>query len=574
MKNKIIITALIFSFLSLSLNAGVNIKNGNFYVSYTDLMLKKYKSAFKDITRTYNSKSTEIGLFGYGWGTKFETSITVYPDGTLLVKEYGAGGKTIYSSNFISSDLTQLMIDDLIEIMQTEGDLELDPTSITNQIKKLKNNIEYRLQTWDNYVEKGLLENPTDFPLGSEWESFTRGNQKITLTAEGFIRNKKNKNEKEVFNLEGNLIRYDLGNGEFTILEYTNKILSKMITGDGTILNFETNDDGFVSRIYIESEENSNISKYDTTNSNYKYTNNTLILSRNSYTYEYAYDDLKNLTKIIYNYVRAKSVKEDAMLIAYHPKTSYTKSITSRDGSVVAYEYPTFFKEDGTKDDFHYATKVTKTGYNGNLITNTYEYFIGTKENGGTYSKKIISTINGIKTATEYDEICSNPIQIYRGRHTTNFKYNNRCLLVEKTSTRGDSVYMKYHPTSEKITYVKNDDGTYEFTYDENLNLNYVEKDKEDWVQLVYNEKGKIISMTDGSTTSEKGRTLTFEYNKLGKPNKIVLKDVGTINVIYDNYGEIEKIESESGHKMAMQVTQAFQSLLQLVKPSGVNLNM
>ncbi len=163
MKNKIIINILIFSFLSFGLKAGVNIKNGNFYISYSDVLLKKYKSAFKDITRTYNSKSTEIGLFGYGWGTKFETSITVYPDGTLQVKEYGAGGKTIYSSNFISSDLTQLMIDDLIDAMQTEGDLELDPTSITNQIKKLKTNIEYRLLVWDKYVKKGLLENPTDF---------------------------------------------------------------------------------------------------------------------------------------------------------------------------------------------------------------------------------------------------------------------------------------------------------------------------------------------------------------------------------------------------------------------------
>ncbi|WP_139058976.1 DUF6531 domain-containing protein [Polaribacter vadi] len=569
MKNKIIINIFIFSFLSFGLKAGVNIKNGNFYISYTDVLLKKYKSAFKELTRTYNSKSTEIGLFGYGWGTKFETSITVYPDGTLQVKEYGAGGKTIYSSNFISSDLTQLMIDDLIEVMQTEGDLELDPTSITNQIKKLKNNIEYRLKTWDKYVEKGLLENPTDFPLGSEWESFTRGNQKITLTAEGFVRNQKNKNEKEIFNLDGKLIHYEFGNGEFTTLEYTNKVLSKMITGDGTNLIFESNKDGFITKIYFDGEKKNRYAEF-------KYTENSLIYSEDIAGNQYAfdYDEKKNLTKILYNPVRLEGIEEDALLVTYHPKTSYTKSVTSRDGSIVSYEYPTFFKEDGTKDDHHYATKVTKKGYNGKLITNTYEYFIGTKENGGTYSKKIITTINGIKTSTEYDEICSNPIQISRGRHTTNFKYNNRCLLIEKTSTKGDSIYMKYHPTSEKITYVKNDVGTYEFTYDDNLNLTYVEKDKEDWVQLVYNEKGKIISMTDGSTISEKGRTLTFEYNKLGKPIKIVLKDVGEINVVYNNSGEIERVESESGHKMALQVTQAFQSLLALVKPSGVNLGM
>ena len=51
MKNKILINILIFSFLSFGLKAGVNIKNGNFYISYTDVLLKKYKSAFKELTR-------------------------------------------------------------------------------------------------------------------------------------------------------------------------------------------------------------------------------------------------------------------------------------------------------------------------------------------------------------------------------------------------------------------------------------------------------------------------------------------------------------------------------------------
>ncbi|MBU3011395.1 hypothetical protein KO506_08275 [Polaribacter vadi] len=569
MKNKTIINLLIIALISFSLNAGVNLKNGNFYISYTDVLLKNYNSAFKKITRTYNSKSTEIGLFGFGWGTKFETSITVYPDGTLRVKEYGAGGKTVYSSNFISDDLTQLMIDDLIEIMQEEGDLEMNPTAITNQINTLKNDINTRLDKWDKYVKKGLLEYPTDFPIGSEWESFTRGNQKITLTKEGFVRNQKNKNEREVFNTNGKLIKYDLGDGNFTILEYTNNTISKMITGDGTELIFETNKDGFVTKIYfknIDSEKSSS----------YKYDDNTLIYNKDiAYNhYGYTYDENKNLTKILYNPVRQLGQKEDVQLMSYHPKTSYIKSITDRKGDTISYEYPIFYKEDGTKDDNHYATKVTKKGYNEKLITNIYEYFIGAKGNGETYSKKIITTINGIKTATEYDEICSKPIEISRGKHTTNFKYNNRCLLIEKHSTKGDSIAMKYHPTSEKLTYVKNDSGIFEFTYDENLNLTDVQKNKNQWVKLVYDVNNKITTMTDGNKTTGKTRTLTFLYNKIGKPIKIEMKDVGAINVTYDKYGEIERVASEDGHKMALQVTQAFQSLLQLVKPSGVNLNM
>ena len=568
MRNKIIISLLILSFLSFNLKAGVNLKNGNYYVSYTDLLLQKYNSAFKNITRTYNSKSTEIGLFGYGWGTKFETSITIYPDGTLQVKEYGAGGKTIYSSNFISSDLTQLMIDDLIEVMQEEGDLEMNPTAITNQINELKN-INKRLAKWDKYVEKGLLEYPTDFPIGSEWESFTRGNQKITLTEEGFVRNQKNKNEKETFNLNGKLIKYDLGDGNFTILEYTNNIISKMITGDGTELIFETNEKGFVTKIYF----NNNNSKKK---SIYKYDKQSLIYSKDFRYNQYAftYDENKNLTKILYNPVRLKGEKEDAQIMTYHPKTSFLKSITDRNGETISYEYPTFYKKDGTKDDHHYATKVVKKDYNGKRITNTYEYFIGTKQNGGTYSKKIITTINGIKTATTYDEICSKPIVISRGIKTTNFKYNNRCLLIEKKSSDEDSILMKYHSTSEKMTYVKNKSGTYKFTYDNRLNLTYAIKNTKKWVKLTYDKNNKILSMKNGNKETEETNELTFEYNKMGKPIKIKMIDAGSINVTYNENGKIERVESQEGHKMALQVTQAFQNLLALVKPSGVNLGI
>ena len=38
--------------------------------------------------------------------------------------------------------------------------------------------------------------------------------------------------------------------------------------------------------------------------------------------------------------------------------------------------------------------------------------------------------------------------------------------------------------------------------------------------------------------------------------------------------GEIKNVESKAGQKMALQVTQAFQNLLSIVRPAGVNLNL
>ena len=85
------------------------------------------------------------------------------------------------------------------------------------------------------------------------------------------------------------------------------------------------------------------------------------------------------------------------------------------------------------------------------------------------------------------------------------------------------------------------------------------------------NHKSKIIPIEN---IKENDLRSAFKYNALGKPVEIQMEKVGTINVSYNNFGEIKKVESKQGHKMALQVTQAFQNLLAIVKPAGVNLNM
>ena len=60
--------------LSLSIFAGVNLKNGNFYVTYCDINVPGGGHDLK-INRTYNSRSIEKGYFGLGWGSNIETFI-------------------------------------------------------------------------------------------------------------------------------------------------------------------------------------------------------------------------------------------------------------------------------------------------------------------------------------------------------------------------------------------------------------------------------------------------------------------------------------------------------------------
>jgi len=550
---------LLLLLLSLALQGGVNLKNGNFYISYTDIQIPKTRGALEDITRTYNSKSIEVGLFGYGWGTLIESRLYAYPDGSLVVAEHGSGGKTVYLSPFATQDMLDLMIDQLLEVSLAEGSLPNTPNALANKREELQNNQESRHSLWNKYLKKGLVAYQSTLPVGAEWESFERGRERIVKTENGYSRIKSSRIDD--FNTEGLLVKIDEKNGDYTLLEYTNSHLAKISNADGTSLVFTTNEDGFITRITSGAKE-----------ATFKYDGLDLVYAKDAggNHYKYVYDEKHNLIKIVYNPVRLKGQAEDARYISYEPKTSFVTKIIDRNGEETAYTYKTFFKEDGTVDDDHYATTVHKTGYNGQQVTNEYEYYIGVKENGDRFSQQIITTVNGIKTATTYDETCELPINITRGTNTTVFKYNNRCLLTEKLSTY-DSVYMRYHPKLEKLTEVKNDQGVFTFEYDTKGNLVYASKNDDTWVKLHYDERSKITKMEQAD------KTLVFEYDERGKPVKIQMEgaeESGAIHVTYDDYGEITLVDSEDGHSMALKVTQAFQNLLALVKPAGVNLSM
>ena len=83
-------SALLMTLASERVDAGVNLKNGNYYITYTDIILTGRHDL--EIERTYNSRSGSAGLFGLGWGSDYETRLDVQGDGTVVVQENGSGG--------------------------------------------------------------------------------------------------------------------------------------------------------------------------------------------------------------------------------------------------------------------------------------------------------------------------------------------------------------------------------------------------------------------------------------------------------------------------------------------------
>jgi hypothetical protein len=127
-----------------------------------------------------------------------------------------------------------------------------------------------------------------------------------------------------------------------------------------------------------------------------------------------------------------------------------------------------------------------------------------------------------------------------------------------------------YHPKLNKISAIVTDQVSTAFSYDKTGNLTRAYNTHGQLIVLGYNAHNRIIHMIE--TNKLERRELTFKYNSQGKPVVIRLLGKGEIKVEYDAQGEISKVESKQGAKMALGVTQAFQMLLQVVKVAGAEM--
>ncbi len=530
--------------LPLSAFGGVNLKNGNFYISYTDIIVPGGGQDL-EIVRTYNSKSTDKGWFGFGWGSGYETYLTISADGSVVIHENGSGALTRFTPKIAVNP--KAAAKRIVDAMRKRT--PISDKVAEDLVKKLTNDSELR----QGYARKFSVK--ADLAKGTVLYSNVRGLQELHVVKNGFQR-RYNDGKIEFFNKKGKLIKIRDKNGYTVNLNYKKDQLVSIKDSQAKQLFFDWYPDGKVKSIWSAGDKKTS----------YKYRGDDLVESvdivRN--TFKYGYDGNHNMTSIGYS-------DGSKMGISYTNKTQFVKEIAGRNREKTAYKYDSNPKN----PEFHYWTTVTKTLANGKVNKNKYEYEIKTRPDGSQYTYRTATVVNGISTETVYSECCSLPLKIKRGKHVTTFEYNSKGLLTKKTSTKGEYVELQYHKKFNKITKVVNKNGWTKFRYDKRGNLSKAENNSGKHVVLIYDSKGRITKMIDmNKKGKKKKRTLKFTYNALGKPVEIAMERVGKINVAYDNYGEIKKVESKAGHKMALQVTQAFQSLLSIVKPAGVNLNM
>lgn len=538
---KLLSFALLTLLMSSFALAGVNLKNGNFYISYTDIVVPGGGKKL-EITRTYNSKATEIGWFGFGWGSEFETRLEASADGAVIIHEHGVGAKTRFTP--------KTAIDPIAASTKIVNEMKkktaLSEKASAELIQKLATNAELRHTYAMNFGIQATI------APGSVLYSHDLGPQTLNVTKEGYRRDHSD-GRQDFFNAEGQMVKISDKSGYFVGFTYKNGQLESLKDSQAKQIFFAWYPDGLVKEIWSSGDKKAA----------FKYQDEDLISSKDvgDNTYEYNFDKSHNLTEVRY-------ADKTKLAVSYDPQTFFVSEVADRNGESTKYQYGANPKN----PEDHYWTIVTKPGFDGKPVANRYEYEIKTKPDGAQYTYRILTEINGIKTDTIYNDN-SLPVKIARGNHVTNFEYNQNGLLSKKNSTKGDFVNIEYDDVLNKIKKVVNNEGTTQFEYDPKGNLVKASNNAGKVVFLIYDSKGKISKMVDQESATQR-RVLAFKYNALGKPVEIEMEKIGKINVAYDNYGEIKKVESSAGHKMALQVTQAFQNLLSIVKPAGVNLNI
>jgi YD repeat-containing protein len=560
------LSMLFFALLSISTayaRADVSLRNGNFYVSFRDI---SYPGAMEPkIERVYNSKSDFTGMFGYSWGTEYETRLGNDPDGSIVVTEFGGGADNRFvAKDYKAADL-ESGVNQLTEAAKKAG-LVSSAKQVQDYKAKLSSDFDYRSKQYNMFVGKGLLPRK-QAKDGTQFTSTRYLYQYITKVKGGYVRIMEGGNIQK-FNEAGKLVQVMDRNKNFINFGYDkNGHLVQLIDNQNRKMSITYNAQNLVEKITGES------GKYAA----YKYNAERLMTySRDSdgveNTFKYTADNYRNLSEIGYPQDKDAKGQPKRMAIAYYgaDKGMNVKSVTNMDGTINEYEY---FKDPKNAD--YYGVRVLLKEANGTRLSDAkYEYFSKTRAGGESYTSKMISTVDGDKTETIYDDKLGFPTKITNNGRTTTMQYDQKGRMVKKV-TPIETTDLTYDQTVGKVNKVtrKMKSGTIlwsTFEYDKaSGNLTLAKNSEKKSVKLIYDNAGRIRALIDQS-----GRQLTFKYNELSKPVEIADAKLGTVKFTYKNSGEVDKLEANGGANVATEVMRALQGLLDITAPSGVTMSI
>ncbi len=568
-----------------SAHALVAIGNGNYFIGFTDIEHPAPASAFQlKIQRTYNSRSQYDGIFGYGWGSDYEAFLLPSVDGSIVIQESGGGDKTRFSPKEFSKAQLDSHIDALVTAFGK---------TVRNDAARMK---AFREKVTNDANERdeqsrtlGLM---PQLPENTMLYSTQRGDKQVVKVIKGGYLRQYADGKIELYNVKVDVADQGVDQAHKRILKGVYKVsklvdpvhhatviysynkngqLESITDKSSQTLRLRYNEMGKVLEVTDAKGNKASYQYCDTNgvtyNSAKKCGRGDLVKSQDTSgsSYLYSYDSSHNLIRIGYP---DKTAEE----ITYWPLQSASgggvKSIKSQNGVLVTYDY----WQDPKDKDEHYKTSVGTTYPSGRKTEASYEYYEKRRADGSHYRYRMDSAIDGESTSTIYNECCGQPLQVTNSAGVTKFEYLAGSGLPKEKDTPTETIQWEYHEKFHgKITKVTVLDKTSKdvhssvFAYDDNGQLVKARTSDGKGIAILYDREGRISTMVD-----QEKRKISFKYTMGSKPAEIIQDGVGSIQVSYDKAGNIKDVKSKGGRQIAISVAAAFQNLLEIIKPAGI----
>jgi YD repeat-containing protein len=530
---------------------GINLKNGNFVTTYLDI--KQMKGGHElTLSRSYNSRSDYKGWFGYGWGSTFETYITVNADGSVMVHEFGGGAKTRFTppEGVDGYNAAAWLLDRGGELFSGSDEAFQYRTQRTEELAG-----SFALR--EEYAESHHIQKT--LAAGTVLYSHVRGNQKLTKTTDGYERQLQNRSI-EVFDDRGRLIgKKGVYGYQVDFFYAKNGQLETVRDNRGNQLFFAWHPDGLLQHVW-----SAGYGKAE-----YRYQDGLLIYSRDTAGNEYGYEyDPDRLLTAVGKY---DDDAIDKQRVEYTANTRRVAKIIEEDGAFSSYAYVF-----DAGDRNHYRVDV-QTGqrssgdqqdYMGEKVE-SFDYYTAAADDGYGYIRRVIIRRNGreeetlyLPTGQERMTRCQDELTLYR--------YNELGLLVEQRSTSGKFTLNEYRDATDLIVKVTKNDGWANYGYDEQDGLVHIEKSDGQKAAITYNDQGLMTAVT--TNMGDEVVTLQFSNNVFGNPSRVSVENGGEINIEYDDYGKMTNMTPNEGDEVVETIFSVFESILGTAQDAGVNL--
>lgn len=550
----VLLTALFLTYPKA--HALVDMNSASYSNLWTDLEVPGNGYDMK-VMRAYKSRTLYNGMFGFGWCSPFETKLEPIAEGSVKISECGDGQEIIFSAREITRKDVDNTITQIIAKMKTDPKVKVVSADYWKKLSDdLVEDADQRSELAYQYkIVVPLKEGSKLIANGKEVEN--------VVVSKGFYTRNLPDGSSQRFDTAGRLTHMYDKNGNFLKFDYDKDLLVQLEDNNSRKLVFR----------YWPNKKVKMITGPNSLVTEYKYNSQEdLIWNKNAWAktdkdvYTYEYNEFHNLTK-------ATWPDKTSIAIKYDNIKDWVLGFTDRDKCVETYKY----ENSATQPKFHYWSSVVKVCGKETVANNRYEFWHKQLPSGQVILSRVLTNTNGSTQDITYHDTLGKAVSIKKNNEKVTFEYYPDGLIKTKEASNA-KVEFTHDPVNKKVASVKstffNEKGkavsvlTTSFKYDPKGNLTYAENSDGQKINMTYDIKGRIATITDQAK-----KVVKIDYEeRFGKPAVVSRPGLGTIKVTYKQTGEIAKVESAEGPTVASQVASTFNNLLDVISPATQDL--